>query len=112
MIVAELVLIFAILLSAIFFLNVFIRFYVAEWKREKAMAEENTVVMAERVGCVGRYKDKEIPEFVILEDGRKFEYVSLAYKKDGEVYLVDSNLPHIKIDKSLLYRLVPTPTDK
>ena len=85
----------------------------AIWRKQVEKPTETlTVTIAERVGCLGIYKGKEIPELVILDDGRKFEYVSLVLKKPGEIYVVDADILHIKIDECLLFKQVPSPTDK
>jgi hypothetical protein len=63
--------------------------------------------IAERIGCLGYYHDREIPSHIKLEDGRLFEYVSLAIRlPEGHYKATDPTALHIRVDNNLLYKLV------
>jgi len=62
--------------------------------------------IAERIGCLGKYQDSDVPEFIKLVDGRLFKYVGFA---DGTVATGEPDTLHVTIDGNLLYRLVQEP---
>lgn len=75
-------------------------------KREiQAPAVEFTI--AERIGCIAHYDGQEIANRIKLEDGRIFEYISLAIKNQHGFYTSsDPSAFHIKVDGKLLYKQI------
>jgi len=86
--------------------------FVSAWKREKKayLKEQSAPVectITERLGSAGFYMGEQIPKFVQLEDGRYFEFVSLAVKTRQGIYSSDDpDELHIKVDDRLLYKIV------
>lgn len=75
---------------------------------KRIIKEPNLILVniEERIGCVGQYNGRDIPAYIKLDDGRLFEYASLAIQDGKGNYFAESDLPHIKIDENLLYKLV------
>lgn len=95
-----------ILFVAIFILN-FIAAYkqLSQEERVRQPVPEQQFTIVERIGCVGRYNGQDIPSHVRLEDGRLFEYLSLAIKnREGFYRSTNPETFHIKVDGNLLYK--------
>jgi hypothetical protein len=76
-------------------------------KEEFKKQHEVEFTITERIGCLGYYRDREIPSHIKIEDGRLFEYVSLAIKlPEGHYKATDPSALHIRVDDNLLYKLV------
>ena len=75
-------------------------------RRTVEAPKETSATIEERIGCVGQYNGKDIPSHVRLDDGRLFEYSSLAIQDGKGNYFAKEKVHHIKVDENLLYKLV------
>ena len=68
---------------------------------------ENQMLITERIGCLGRYMDKEIPSQVRLETGELFEYENILKLNQEGFYIVkDPEIMRIRVDNNLIFKLV------
>ena len=92
-------------------INVIIEEYIKHLFRESKITEPKKqfeiVDVEERIGCIGKLDDKDIPAQIKLSDGRLFEYYSLATESKPGYYLSkDPSKTYMIVDGKLLFSLV------